>query len=255
MVSQYGSLRDDRLDHVTVNVGQSPIEPVVIVGQLFVIETEQVEYGCIEVPHGRRIDLTPPPEGIGGSVARSTSDPGAEHPASETVRIMIAACGPRLMGGHPPELGRPEDERVVEHSALGQVGNQGGGRLIENRTVPLVIEFQRFVRIPIEQSVDARGAGGTVKVDVTDATFEQSPREDAVATVGGEQRVGVVGPIERVGRLGLTCQIGHFRSGELHACGHGVGRHACSQFRVIASRCFVPRIEEATEIVRCLLRA
>src|SRR6266496_2587659 len=48
---QSGALpsRDHFLDHLAVNVGQTEIAAVVAVGELFVIETEQVENGGVEI--------------------------------------------------------------------------------------------------------------------------------------------------------------------------------------------------------------
>ena len=128
----HGPLGEDRLNHMTVDIGQSTIEPVVIVSELLVIEAEQVKDGRIKIPDGGRVDLAAASKGSGGPMARSTADARPEHPAGKTIRVVVAAGRPGLMGGHPAELGRPEYERIVEHSALGQIGDQGGGRLIEN---------------------------------------------------------------------------------------------------------------------------
>ena len=145
---------DDRLDHMTVDVGQTAIEAVVIVGKLFMIESEQMQHGGIEVPHGRRIDFAASPEGIGCPVTGSSLNACPEHPARETIRIVISSGGSRLVRWHPTEFGGPQDERIVEHPALRKVGNQSSGRLIKDRTMSLVIELECFVRIPVEQTID-----------------------------------------------------------------------------------------------------
>ena len=62
------------------------------------------------------------------------------------------------MRGHPPELRRPEHQRVVQQPALLQVLEQGGGRLVQDWAVPLVVGLQGLVRVPVEQAVHAGGA-------------------------------------------------------------------------------------------------
>ena len=60
----------------------------------------------------------------------------------------------------------------------------------------LVVRFQCFVRIPIEQAVDGRSARTAVKLYEAHAALEEATRQDAVPCVGGFQRVAAVGAIE-----------------------------------------------------------
>src|SRR4051794_37103155 len=106
---------------MTVNVGQFAIDAVVVVAKAVEIKAEEVEDGAVELPDvGDLFDRTPA-ELVGGTVAGAALDAGAHHPGSEGIRVVIAAGGVGLVGGHSPEFCRPEDEGVLEQSALFEI--------------------------------------------------------------------------------------------------------------------------------------
>ena len=100
-------LSNDWFDHMTMNISQTTIEAIVIIGELLMIETQQVENRRIKVPNRRRIDFTASSKRIGGPITGSSSNTRTEHPAGKTIGVVVATTRPRLMRGHPTEFGGP----------------------------------------------------------------------------------------------------------------------------------------------------
>src|SRR5262245_58733504 len=71
---------------------------------------------------------------VGLSKGDGGLDSAARHPHGEAARVMIAAVIGRgemsLAVNGAAEFPAPDDERVVEHPALFEIGDQRGGRLI-----------------------------------------------------------------------------------------------------------------------------
>src|SRR5205809_509613 len=80
-------------------------------------------------------------------------DAAARHPRGKAARMMVAA----IVGGREPALAvhrssefpAPNDERLVQHAALFQVLNQGGGCLIDFFAAFRKILRQVAVVVPI----------------------------------------------------------------------------------------------------------
>ena len=81
--------RNNSPDNVTMDVSQTTLNPIVVVGQLFVIDSHEVQYRGVEiVPVNGILDRFP--SGLVGlSVAETTLDPTAGQPACEAVFIVI----------------------------------------------------------------------------------------------------------------------------------------------------------------------
>jgi len=95
-----------------VDAGQPAIQPVVIVGQPFVIEAQQMENRGIEIPNRGGIDFGPTAKLVGCAVADARLNACAHHPTSKAIGIVVAAGRSFLASRHPTEFGRPENERI-----------------------------------------------------------------------------------------------------------------------------------------------
>src|SRR5437868_84808 len=71
---------------------------------------------------------------IGLSVGDPRFNPATGHPDREGVRVMVAADEPipiaSLVHGCPAKFAAPNDQGLVQQTALLQVADKGGGRLI-----------------------------------------------------------------------------------------------------------------------------
>src|SRR5688572_28011357 len=119
----------------------------------------------------------------------------AHHPASKTVGIMIAARRSLLMRWHASKLGCPDHQSIIQQSTLLEVGQQCRSGLIEDRTMALVIRFERAMRVPVEQAINATGARRAVEVDIAYAALQQTTRDHAVAAISGLEFVCITGRV------------------------------------------------------------
>ena len=84
--------------------------------------------------------------------------------------------------------------------------NQGGGGLIEDRGVVVVLLLEFVVTVPVEFA--AAGIGAVEELHEADAAFDQPPGENAVSGESGFDRVGFVRrsvqfqDVRRLGRSG-----------------------------------------------------
>ena len=157
-----------------MNVRELPVEAIVVPPELPEVETEEMENRRVVFPDRRGIYFRPTSKFVGRSVACSPFDTGSHHPESESIRVVISACGTLLPSRHTTELRRPENERILQHSPLFQIAEKGGGGLIKYRTMTLVVPLQSLVRIPVEKTVDAARARGAIETHVPDAPLEEA---------------------------------------------------------------------------------
>ena len=117
-----------------------------------------------------RSATSPPP----ASVLPITWPPRTPPPASSDVERLgiVVAAGAGIDLGRAAELAHPHDQRVVEHAALLQVGEQVGQRLIDLAGQFLDAREVVDVRVPaVEHDFDERDAG-----------FDQPPGQQAAQT-------------------------------------------------------------------------
>ena len=118
-------------------------------------------------------------------------------PHSATAQFFINATDNAfLVGRHAAELRGPQYERLLQQAALLQIGEQGSGRLIKDRAMPIVIVAQRFVGVPIQQTIHARRARGAVQIHVAHTALQQPPRQQAVPCVRGFERIAVISAVQ-----------------------------------------------------------
>ena len=147
------------------------------VGQLQVIEAEQVQHGGLKVAHAHRVAGDAISEFVGGSVNAAALHAAAGHPHGERVWMMIAAQK-RLVSiailGHrrAAKLAAPNHERLIEQAATTQIADERG-----NRT----IHFAAFFRQLREEIVGRIGAmavpAPVVELHKAHAALDQAPRK------------------------------------------------------------------------------
>ena len=107
---------------MTVHIGQSTVNSVVAHGELLVVDTQLVQDRGVDVVAARRV--VPVGWAEAPLVAFAVSHPAADattgEPVGEHERVVIAALA-ALRARHSAKLSRPEDQRVLEHSALLEV--------------------------------------------------------------------------------------------------------------------------------------
>lgn len=114
---------------------------------------------------------------IGVTVRGPGPDAASGHPHRETLRIVVATIG-SLRNRCAPEFTAPHDQRIVQHSALFQIREQGCDGSIDFATVFLVAVFQIAVLIP-----DV--AGGNLNVSHTRLSHSSCQNTLSGEIVGG----------------------------------------------------------------------
>ena len=111
------------------------------------VEAELVQHGGVDVGDVVAVFDGVEAELVGRAVGDAPLDAAAGHPDREAERMVVAAVG-SLRAGRAAELGRPDDDRLVEQAALLQIGQQPGDRLVDLGALRGVILPQVAVGVP-----------------------------------------------------------------------------------------------------------
>jgi len=152
-IGRTGRLRQQIVHNFSVDVGESEIAAGVVVGQPLVVEAEGVEDGCLDVMHMERILDNMEAKVVGGAIRDARFDSAAGHPHREGLRMMVASRTPpqgrvRLHHRRAAEFAAPDHQRLVEHAALFQIGDQRSARLIGGGTVFFAVALHVAVSVP-----------------------------------------------------------------------------------------------------------
>src|SRR5438132_1489936 len=102
---------------------------IVEVGQALVVEAKEMENGGVKVVHAHAVTCGFPANFVSFAVRDSTFHSATGHPDEKPVRVVVPTIA--FFGdGHAAELATPNDESLVEETALLQIGEKGGDRLI-----------------------------------------------------------------------------------------------------------------------------
>ena len=141
-----GSLlsRDDRARDLAVHIREPEVAAAMAVRESLVIESEQMKHCGMQIVN---MDLAADrfvPQLVGRTVDVARLHPAAGHPHAVRLRVVVAAHaaadgGVGLNHGRAPELAAPDDQRVVEQTAL-LAARTGGNPLFARNVVDAWIE-------------------------------------------------------------------------------------------------------------------
>ena len=135
-------------------------------------------------------------------------DPAAGHPDREALDVVVAA-GP-LGHRRPAELAAPDDQGLVEHAALLEVLDQGGGAAVDLGGGPADVALEVAVVVPV----------AVIELDEPDAALGQAAGQQAVR---GEGAVAPLGAVEVEDVLRLVRDVHQLGDARLHPEGRLVG--------------------------------
>ena len=234
---------------MAVDVGQATFDAVVVEAQALVIEAEQVQDRGVEVVDSGNVLDRHMSEVVGRPVAVAGLHARAGKPDGESLRVMVAAVGAFLEGGHSAELGHESHERVLEQAAGFKVLEKRRGRLVENGGVHRVLADDALVAVPVTDAF-AHGVGPVEELDEAHALLEQATGKDAVLGEASLVDVGVVSAVHGAGRGRFAGEVGELGGVELHAGRELIGRDASGQVGVPGILLKVLVVEPA-EVVAC----
>src|SRR6185437_15446266 len=145
----YALLRDHLVDDIAKCVSQLVIATQIEVAQLVVVDAEQPQHRRIEVVGRRRFPDHVVVEIIRLTVVEARLDSTTSQPPREVATMMIPAPRPaRTLGKRcAPELAAAHHQRVFQHTALLEIPDQGGRRLVVLQGAALHAEGQLLVMI------------------------------------------------------------------------------------------------------------
>ena len=141
-------LRDD----LPVDVGQAKVSSLEAVGELGVVEAQEVQNRSLNVVDVDAILDGGEAELVGQADRLAPFDARAGHPHGEGIDVVIAAdLASRAVFAHgrATKLTTPDDEGVVEQAALLEILNERGTRLVDFTAYLLQGILQIGVVIPI----------------------------------------------------------------------------------------------------------
>ena len=104
-----------------MDVRQSPLDAVVVEGQIFVVHPEQMQDRRVQVVPGDNVLFGLETERIGGAERVRRAHSCTSEPCCEAEGVVIPAVGSRLEHRHAAELSAKDDQRRLEKAALSQV--------------------------------------------------------------------------------------------------------------------------------------
>lgn len=127
------------------------------------VDAEQVEHGGVEVMDADGILDSGVAEVVGGTVGDAWLDAAAGEEVREALDVVVAAVA-ALRHRSAAELAAPNDESVIEHAALFEIGDEGGGGTVYFLGLGGNAVFDAAVVIPI----------AVIELDEADATLGEA---------------------------------------------------------------------------------
>ncbi len=139
-----------------MNIGQTKVPAGITVGELFMVKSEQRQDGGMQIVYMYTILDSLEPELIGRTVSLSALHSTTGHPDGEPMVVVVtsidltgvAARRWKFYDRRPPELSSPQHERLVKESALLEVFQECGQRLIDLFRQPPMVLFQIVMIVP-----------------------------------------------------------------------------------------------------------
>ena len=230
--------------------------------ELRVVDAEQAHHRGVDVVHRGRVPaverLVAPLVAL--AVGHAALHASAAHPVGEDERIVVAALA-RLRARHAAELGGPDDQRVVEHAALPEVGDERRRAARHAARERPVVAADVLVRVPVAPRV--RVVVAAPHLHEAHAALEQAPRCEAllredirllgvVDVLVPGLRVAVE-PVEPQHMLGLRLDVKGLGRSHLHARRELVALDARVEPLVLRARLGVRAVHRGEELLRVAL--
>ena len=110
-----------------LDTGETLVEPLEGVSEALVINTQSMEHGRIEVADVHGVFENIVAEVIGLTVGRASFDTATGEPHAEAAAVVIPAASERALAvGSTSKLASPDDEGIIEHASLLEIGHECG---------------------------------------------------------------------------------------------------------------------------------
>ena len=199
---------------MSMHIGETEVTPLEAIGQLLVVDPQQMQHRGVEIVHVDRVLRDVVAEVIGLPMDVAFLDSGTGHPQGEAAGVMIAtvdfACQLALTIGCPSELTTPDNQGIVEQAPLFEIFDQRSRWLVGVATLTgkLVVQVSMLVPTHVEQ------------LDEPDVALGETTGEQAV--VGISASLVNVLTIHIEDMLWLIGKVSQLRNRGLHSIRHFV---------------------------------
>ena len=170
-------LTENVMNDFAVHVGQSKVASLITVGQLLMINSEQMKNGGLQVMHVDGVLHDVHAIVIGLSIAEPGLYSATGQPVSEAIRVMITpVTGTRqfpLAINRTPKFTTPDHQGVFKHATLLEVGEERSGWLIGVLALATDVGGGSPMSIPTPME----------KLDEAHAPFSQTTGKQAIVGV------------------------------------------------------------------------
>ena len=201
-------IKPESAHNLPLHVREPEVSPLEFKDQPRVIDPQQVEDRGVQVEDLDRVLDDVVREVVGLAQGHAGLDSGAGHPDGEAARVMVSPVVRRgelaLRIDRAAEFAAPDDQRVIQKSALLQVDDQRRRRHVG--VVALAADLVRQVAVLVPAHV--------VKLDEAHAALGQTAGQQAIRGIAA----GLldVGAVEVEDRLRLAREVGQLGHGGLH---------------------------------------
>src|SRR5437660_8500381 len=171
-------LHEDLVDDFAVDVGEAEIAAGVAVGELFVVDAQDVKQGGVKVVDGDAILDRLEAKLVGCAVADAAFEAAAGHEHGEAVRVVVAAVA-GFGDGSAAEFTAPDDGGLIEQAAAFEIADQRGRGLVHVGAA--------IAEVLVDLAVIVPGLAGAVNdVNGANAALDKAAgQEAAVGERGG----------------------------------------------------------------------
>ena len=213
-------------NHFAMHIGEASLDAVVVKGEPFVIQAEQVQNGGVEIVNAHWLVRREIADFVGSAVAETRLQSRSSHPNGEDVLMMITALAvDALSDGRAAKFSRPEHECIFEEAAGFQILKRPATGLSMVDGLGGMIIHDIFVAIPIDARLAERAA--IEQLHEAHAALNQSASQQD--NCGRSQRSFRIQSVKLFCRFAFLLQAHHIGNTHLHARGQFVGTNACRE--------------------------
>ena len=209
---------EDPADDLAEDIGETVVAALGTIGESGVIDPEEFEHGGVDVVDVDGVFDWFVAEFVGGAPLGAALDAAAGHPDGVGEHVVVAAVA--LGHGGAAEFAGEDDEGIVEHAALFEVGDEGHAGAVDFGGFETDPVFDAAVVVPVF----------VVELDEADPAFGETAGDE---TVGGEGAVAGGAAVEVFDVLGFCGHVHEAGDTGLHAEGHFVLGNAGGDFGVV----------------------
>ena len=165
---------------MTVDVSQTPLQAVVVIGQALVIQAHEVENSRVEVVYASRVDCRFEAPFVALAITEAFLHAGPGQKAGKRIRVVIASRTIGLQEWHASKLGSPNHKGIIQQPPAFHIIDQCRSWLIHNFRLHGVGLEDVFVGIPIGDTITPRRIASIEELNYPNTLLNQAAGQNTV---------------------------------------------------------------------------